>query len=68
MDNDDPADSVGRITIHALPQLSTRDIDVESPCVEGGSHIFYSLDSFLNIINDLIIAGDKNDLSRTKNG
>ena len=68
MDDDDPADPVGRITIHALSQFSARHIDIESSCVERGSHIFYSLDSFLNIVNDLIIADDEDDLSRTKNG
>ena len=66
MDDDNPADPVGRITIDAPPQLSTGDIDIESSCVKGGSHILYPLDPFLNIFNDLIITNNEDHLSRTK--
>lgn len=68
MDDDHPADPVGRITIHALPHFSTGDINIESPCVKGGSNILYPFDRFLNIFNDLIVTGNEDDLSRTKIG
>ena len=66
MDDDHPADPVGRITIHAFPHFGTGDIDIESPCVKGGSHVLYPFDPFLNIFNDLIITDNEDDLSRTK--
>jgi len=66
MDDDHSTDPVGRITIHALPRLRTGDIDVEPSGVQGGSHILYPFNPFLNVINDLIITGDKDDLFRTK--
>jgi len=66
MDDERPADPVGRITVHALSHLSAGNIDVESPRVQGGSHILYPLDPFLNIFNDLIVTGNEDDLPRTK--
>ena len=66
MNDDHPADPVGRITIHAPPHLSTGDINIESPGVKGGSHILYPLDPFLNIVNDLIVTNNKNHFSRPK--
>jgi len=68
MDDDHPTDPVGRITIHTLPHLSTRDIHIESPGIKGRSHIFYPFDPLLNIFNDLIVTGNEDDLSGTKIG
>ena len=68
MDDDHPADPVGRITIHTLPHLSTGDIHIKSPCVKGGSHILYSLNRFLNIFNDLIVTNNEDYFSRAKIG
>ena len=68
MNDDHPADPVGRITIDAPSHLSTGDIDVESSCVKGGSHILYPLNPFLNIVNDLIVTGNEDHFSRTEIG
>ncbi len=68
MDDDHPTDPVGRITIHTFPHLRTGDINIESPCVKGGSHIFYPFDPLLNIFDDLIVTGNEDDLSGTKIG
>ena len=68
MDDGYPADPVGRITIHALPHLGARDIYIESLCVKGGSNILYPFDPFLNIFNNLIVTGNEDYFSRTKNG
>ena len=66
MDDDHSTDPVGRITIHALPHLGAGDVNVEPPCVQGGGHILYPLDPFLNILNNLIVASNEDDLSRAK--
>ena len=68
MDDNHPADPVGRITIHALPHFSTGDINIESPCIKGGSHILYPFDPLLNIFNNLIIPGNEDDLPRAEIG
>ena len=68
MDDDHPADPVGRITIHAFPHFSTGDINIESPGVKGGSHILYPLDPFLNIFNNFIVTGNEDHLSGAKIG
>ena len=68
MDDDHPADPVGRITIHALPRLSTGDINIESSCVKGGSYILYPFDRFLDIFNDLIVTNNEDYFSRAKIG
>ena len=66
MDDDRPADPVGRIAIQTLPHLRAGDIDVESLGVQGGRHILDPLDPSLNIFNDLIVTGDEEDLSGTE--
>jgi hypothetical protein len=68
MDDDHSADPVGRMTIDTLSHLGTGNINIESSCVKGGSHILYPLDPFLDIFNDLIITGDEDYLSGAKNG
>ena len=68
MDDDHPADPVGRITIDAPAHLSTGDIDIESSCVKGGSNILYPFDPFLNIVNDLIVTGNENHFPGTEIG
>src|SRR4030043_1017293 len=66
MDDNHPADPVGRITAHALPHLSAGYPHIESPGIKGRSHIFYPFDPLLNIFNNLIITCNKNDLPRAK--
>ena len=68
MDDDHPADPVGRITIHALTHLNTGDIFIESSCIKGCNNILYPFNPFLNIINDLIVTGNEDDFFRAKNG
>jgi hypothetical protein len=68
MDDHHPANPVWRVAVYTLAQLSTRDIDIESPGIDGCSHILNPLDRFLNILYKLVITGNKNYLSRTENG
>ena len=66
MNDDHPADPVGRIAVHALPHLRTGNIDVESPGIQGGSHVLYPFNPFFNTLNDFVITGDEDDLSGAK--
>ena len=66
MDHDHPADSVGRITIHAFPHFSTGEIQIEPSCVKRGGYILSPSNPLLNIFNNLVIPRNKDDPSRTK--
>ena len=66
MDDDYPANPVGRITVHTLSQFCTGDIHVKSPGVKRGSDILYPFDRFLNILNDFIVTHNEDNLPRAK--
>jgi len=66
MDDNHPADPVGRITIHTPPHFCTGDIHVKSSGVKGGSDILYPFDRFLNIVDNFIITNNEDNLFRTK--
>lgn len=68
MDHNHPADSIGRIAVHASSYLGTGKIEIESSGIKRRGYIFDPLDRLFHILDNLIISRNKDDLSWSKDG
>lgn len=59
MNHDHSAHPVRDMTIYTPSQFRTGDIEISTPGVHRGDYILYSFMGLLNIINNFIVAGDK---------